>query len=130
MPLDEDMRKLQFLANCETHSHPNASNSCHITQAYVTDLLSKQLKNYGFTAEEAAEKKLQVSVEDHPVAIGVNCSVKDENGLLVCEITAHANEEQDWFSRIETQSVIKQLSQAVENTLKEDQSFSEFEWKS
>ena len=96
----------------------------------MTDLLSKQLKNYGFTAEEAAEKKLQVSVEDHPVAIGVNCSVKDENGLLVCEITAHANEEQDWFSRIETQSVIKQLSQAVENTLKEDQSFSEFEWKS
>lgn len=71
-----------------------------------------------------------MSVEDHPVAIGVNCSVKDENGLLVCEITAHANEEQDWFSRIETQSVIKQLSQAVENTLKEDQSFSAFEWKS
>ena len=124
------MRKLQFLANCETHSHPNASNSCHITQAYVTDLLSKQLKNYGFTAEEKKKKKLQVSVEDHPVAIGVNCSVKDENGLLVCEITAHANEEQDWFSRIETQSVIKQLSQAVENTLKEDQSFTEFEWKS
>lgn len=124
------MRKLQFLANCKTHAHSNASQSCHITQEYVTHLLSKQLKNYGFTAEEAAEKKLEVSVEDHSVAIGVNCSIKDENGLLVCEISAHANEEQDWFSRIETQSVIKQLSQAVENTLKQDESFSEFEWKS
>lgn len=129
MPLDEDMRKLQFLADCEKHTHNAVSNSCQVTQEYVTHLLSAQLEQYGFNAEKDTEKKLAVSVEDHPVAIAVNCSVKDENGLLVCEISAHANEEQDWFSRIETQSVIKQLAQAVENTLKEDDSFSEFEWK-
>nr|ART89878.1 hypothetical protein [uncultured bacterium] len=48
----------------------------------------------------------------------------------MCEISSHPEEEQDWFSRIEMQSVIKQLAQAVENTLKQDKSFAEFEWKS
>lgn len=122
------MRKLQFIADCQKHSHSQETESCHVTQKYVTELLSSQLKQYGFQAEEDAEQKIAVSVEDHPVAIGVNCSVKDENGLLVCEISAHADEEQDWFGRIETQSVIKQLSQAVEETLKKDDSFSDFEW--
>lgn len=122
------MRKLQFIADCQKHSHSKEAKSCHVAQQYVTELLSMQLKQYGFQAETGAEQKIAVSVEGHPVAIGVNCSVKDENGLLVCEISAHADEEQDWFSRIETQSVIKQLAQAVEDTLKKDDSFSGFEW--
>ena len=51
-------------------------------------------------------------------------------GHLVCRINAHADEEQDWFEKIEMQSVIKQLGQAIETTLKNDESFSQFEWKS
>lgn len=127
--MDEDMRKLQFLADCQKHSHAKEKESCHVTQSYVTHLLSNQLQAYGFNTKEDEQQKIAVSVEDHPVSIGVNCSVKDQNGLLVCEISAYADEEEDWFSRIETQSVIKQLSQAVEHTLKKDDSFSDFEWK-
>lgn len=123
------MRKLKFIANCAKHSHESA-DACHVTQSYVTSLLSTQLKSYGFQTEiNHDDEKLAVSVEDHPVALGVNCSVKDENGFLVCEINAHADETQDWFSKIESQSMIKQLAQAVENSLKKDDAFSEFEWK-
>ena len=129
MPLDARMRKLQFIADCEKHSH-SQQDACHATQGYVTQLLSTQLNSYGFNVTpDAHSSHLAVKVEDHPIDLGVNCNVKNENGLLVCEITAHADEEQDWFSKIETQSVIKQLAQAVENTLKDDQSFSEFHWK-
>lgn len=129
MPLDEVMKKLQFIADCQKHSHVKESETCHITQSYVTKLLSNELQQYGFDTKEEAVQTIAVSVEDHPVAIGVNCNVKDQNGLLVCEISAYADEEEDWFSRIETQSVIKQLAQAVEHTLKKDESFSGFEWK-
>lgn len=129
MPLDDGMRKLQFIADCEKHSHTQV-DACHATQGYVTDLLSKELTNYGFqVSPEANPEQLALQVEDHPIGLGVNCSVKNENGLLVCEISAHVDEAQDWFAKIETQSVIKQLAQAVENTLKEDQSFSDFHWK-
>ena len=130
MVLDGEMRKLKFSANCAKHAHESA-DACHVTQSYVTTLLSEQLKTYGFQTEiiMQEDEKLAVSVEDHPVALGVNCSVKDENGLLVCEINAHADEAQDWFTKIETQSVIKQLAQAVESSLKKDDAFSEFEWK-
>jgi hypothetical protein len=34
------------------------------------------------------------------------------------------------FERIETQSIIRQLAQAVENSLKAEHSFSQFVWKS
>ncbi len=57
-------------------------------------------------------------------------SAQDGEGHLVCRINAHADEEQDWFEKIEMQSVIKQLGQAIETTLKTDESFSQFEWKS
>ncbi len=41
----------------------------------------------------------------------------------MCEISANPDEEQDWFEKIETQSIIRQLAQAVENSLKADHSF-------
>lgn len=123
------MRKLQFIADCEKHSYAQV-DACRATQGYVTNLLSKELIGYGFNVSpEGNQAQLAVQVEDHPIGLGVNCSVKNENGLLVCEISAHADEAEDWFAKIETQSVIKQLAQAVENTLKEDQSFSQFHWK-
>ena len=125
------MRTLQFTANCENHvnTQHEGKNACHITQEYVTDLLSRQLPEYGFKAENTqTEDNLAVSVEDHPVGLGVHCHL-NEDGLLTCEISAHADEEQVWFKKIATQSVIKQLANAVENTLKQDNAFSGFQWK-
>jgi hypothetical protein len=129
--LDEAMRTLQFTANCENHvkSHGYGQNACHVTQAYVTDLLLKQLSQYGFKAETtSSHEDLAVSVENHPIGLGVNCRLNDQ-GLLTCEISAHADEEQVWFKKIATQSMIKQLANAVENSLKQDNAFSGFEWK-
>ncbi|MDM1758072.1 MULTISPECIES: hypothetical protein [unclassified Acinetobacter] len=125
------MRTLQFTANCEKHSPTNAKgeNACLVTQAYVTDLLSKQLTEYGFKAELThSEERLAVSVGNHPIGLGVHCHLNDD-GLLTCQISAHANEQQAWFKKIETQSMVKQLANAVENTLKKDALFSEFQWK-
>ncbi|EAU3347050.1 TPA: hypothetical protein ACXPX3_005575 [Klebsiella variicola subsp. variicola] len=127
------MRKLQFTAHCEKHNPASPqSNDCDTTQAYVADLLAQQLEQYGFKTQNICtdSKQLSVSVENHPLPLSVTCRKKSENGLLMCEISSHPEEEQDWFSRIEMQSVIKQLAQAVENTLKQDKSFAEFEWKS
>ena len=133
MNLDQQMRKLQFTAHCEKHNPASPqSNDCNTTQAYVADLLAQQLEQYGFKTQNICtdSKQLSVSVENHPLPLSVTCRKKSENGLLMCEISSHPEEEQDWFSRIEMQSVIKQLAQAVENTLKQDKSFAEFEWKS
>lgn len=133
MNLDQQMRKLQFTAHCEKHNPASPqSNDCNTTQAYVADLLAQQLEQYGFKTQNICtdSKQLSVSVENHPLPLSVTCRKKPENGLLMCEISSHPEEEQDWFSRIEMQSVIKQLAQAVENTLKQDESFTEFEWKS
>lgn len=133
MNLDQQMRKLQFTAHCEKHNPASPqSNDCNTTQAYVADLLAQQLEQYGFKTQNICtdSKQLSVSVENHPLPLSVTCRKKSENGLLMCEISSHPEEEQEWFSRIEMQSVIKQLAQAVENTLKQDKSFAEFEWKS
>ena len=69
-----------------------------------------------------------MSVENHPVGLGVYCHLNEE-GLLTCQISAHTDEQQVWFKKIETQSMIKQLANAVENTLKADDTFSDFQWK-
>lgn len=124
------MRTLQFTANCDNHIKTDAQgNACHVTQAYVTDLLSKQLSEYGFKAETTTtEDNLAVSVENHPIGLGVYCHLNNE-GVLTCQISAHADEEQVWFKKIETQSMVKQLANAVENTLKKDDAFSGFQWK-
>ena len=126
------MRTLQFTANCENHINTQGieKNACHVTQDYVTDLLSKSLKEYGFKTEATySEENIAVSVENHPVGLGVHCHLNDD-GVLTCQISAHADEEQVWFKKIATQSMIKQLANAVENTLKKDDAFSGFEWKS
>lgn len=120
------MRKLKFIAQCAD----GAADRCQSAQHYVTTLLRDELGQHGFIAEiDAAEEKIAINVENHPVALGVNCQTKDENGALVCEINAYADETQDWFQKIETQSMIKQLAQAVEETLKKDESLKDFEWK-
>ena len=125
------MRTLQFTANCENHVNTQGieKNACHVTQDYVTDLLSKSLKEYGFKTEATyLEENIAVSVENHPVGLGVHCHLNDD-GVLTCQISAYADEEQVWFKKIATQSMIKQLANAVENTLKKDDTFSRFQWK-
>ena len=44
-------------------------------------------------------------------------------------LASYPDEEQDWLDRITEQSLLNQLAQAVEASLKEQESFSEFEWK-
>ena len=116
------MRKLKFIA-LQQDAQPNSQ----ATQQYVTELLAQQLEHYGFQTQTQAQQ-VAVSVQDHPVALGVSCQSDGEHGALVCEINAYADESQDWFQKIETQSVIKQLAQAVEETLKKQQGLSDFEW--
>ncbi len=131
MPLDLEMRKLQFTANCEKHNHlSQQSNDCHVTQQYVADLLSKELGQYGFQTLSQSGDQVAVSVDNQSLPLSVTCQSHDAEGHLVCEITSYPAEEQDWLDRITEQSLLNQLAQAVENTLKEDESFSGFEWKS
>ena len=124
------MRKLQFTANCEKHNHmSHQSNDCHVTQEYVADLLSKELGQYGFQTLSQSGDQVAVSVDNQSLPLSVTCQSHDVEGHLVCEITSYPDEEQDWLERITEQSLLNQLAQAVENTLKEDESFSGFEWK-
>ncbi len=121
------MRTLQFSANCTKHSQVDHVN--HATQEYVATLLSKKLTTYGFeTQHSTSAEKVEVRVAENPLAITVECDLADENGYMICRINAHAEEQQPWFKKIETQSMIKQLAHAVENTLKDDDAFSEFKW--
>ena len=129
MCLDAPMRKLQFTANCEKHNHVSQQpNDCHVTQEYVADLLSKELGQYGFQTLSQSGDQVAVSVDNQSLPLSVTCQSHDEEGHLVCEITSYPDEEQDWLDRITEQSLLNQLAQAVENTLKEDESFSEFKW--
>nr|WP_315277503.1 hypothetical protein [uncultured Acinetobacter sp.] len=120
------MRKLKFMANCE---NKHELQDCTLAQNYVANLLSQNLSHYGFQTLPQSGAQVAVSVDQHALPLAVNCQSRGEDGHLVCEITSYPNEEQDWLERITEQSLLNQLAQAVENTLKEDQSFSEFEWK-
>ncbi len=46
----------------------------------------------------------------------------------MCEIASYPDEGQDWLDRIAERSLLNQLAQAVENTLKTDKNFTEFKW--
>ena len=130
MCLDAPMRKLQFTANCEKHNHVSQQpNDCHVTQEYVADLLSKELGEYGFQTLSQSGDHVAVSVDNHSLPLSITCQGHDQGGHLVCEITSYPDEDQDWLDRITEQSLLNQLAQAVENTLKQDEAFSEFEWK-
>lgn len=129
MPLGSIMRKLQFTANCEQHQHQAvAGNQCHITQEYVADLLVGKLGQYGFHTLPQSGDHVAVSVDNHALPLSITCQGSDLEGHLVCEITSYPTEDQDWLDRISERSLINQLAQAVENSLKTDESFSGFEW--
>ena len=127
MPLDNTMRKLQFAANCERQPEAEDSN---VVQKQVADLLATKLGDYGFQTLSQSGDQIAVSVDNHALPLSVTCQGHNVDGHLVCEITSYPDEDQDWLDRIAEQSLLNQLAQAVENTLKEDESFSQFQWKS
>jgi hypothetical protein len=122
------MRKLKFNADCEKHIHSDA-NSCHVTQTYVADFLSKNLGQYGFQTLPQSGDQVAICVDDQALPLSITCQSVSDDGHMVCEITSHPEENQDWLERITEQSLLNQLAQAVENTLKDNKEFSDFEWK-
>lgn len=120
------MKTLQFTAQCDNKAE---LQDCKIAQDYVADLLARQLNQHGFETLLQSGAQIAVSVEDHPLPLSVSCESRDAKGRLVCEILSYPEEEQDWFDRIESQSLLNQLAQAVEQTLKQDENFTAFEWK-
>ena len=125
MSLDRYMRKLQFTA----HSELNRVESSADTQTQVAELLANKLERYGFQTLSQSGDQIAVSVDQHELPLSVTCQGQDESGRLVCEITSYPDEDQDWLDRITEQSLLNQLAQAVENSLKEEESYSEFQWK-
>ena len=125
------MKKLQFMSH-HPHNQSMANREALMTQEYVAALLFKQLGDYGFDAQQIdhADQNVAVRIINQRLPLSVICQSSDATGQMMCEISADRNEQQDWFEKIEMQSVIKQLGQAIETTLKNDESFSQFEWKS
>ncbi|OTG82089.1 hypothetical protein B9T33_06100 [Acinetobacter sp. ANC 5054] len=119
------MRKLQFTANSDKDGPMGKLD----TQTQVVELLAGKLEKYGFQTLSQSGDQVAVSVDNHELPLSVMCQGQDESGRLVCEITSYPDEDQDWLDRITEQSLLNQLAQAVENTLKEEEAYSEFQWK-
>lgn len=120
------MRVLQFIAHCEANNNVNA---CLLAQKHVTQLLADKLADFGFETLSQSGDHIAVSVEEHELPLAVSCQSQDDNGQMVCEISSYPAEEQDWLERITEQSLLNQLAQAVETTLKSDKNFHDFKWK-
>ena len=121
------MKKLQFAANCEQHQAKEADST--VAQKHVADLLASKLGQYGFEVLPQGADRVAVSVDHHELPLSVTCQGHNAEGHLVCEITSYPDEDQDWLERITEQSLLNQLAQAVESSLKEDDAFSQFSWK-
>ncbi|WP_407410675.1 hypothetical protein [Acinetobacter sp.] len=119
------MRTLQFIAHCETAPHPHDDMA---VSKQVTQLLAEKLAEYGFETLSQSGEHIAVSVEQHELPLAVSCQHQTEQGHMVCEISSYPAEEQDWLDRITEQSLLNQLAQAVETTLKSQTHFSNFEW--
>lgn len=119
------MRTLKFTVDRQIHNQQHQHN----TQAYIQQVLCQQLGDFGFSLSHLTHQhgQLAIQVEHNQIELNIQC--QDVEQHVSCMISAHANEEQDWFGKIETQSVIKQLAQTVETTLKKEQGFAQFEWK-
>ena len=120
------MRKLQFTAQ---HGQQHSLNDNAVVQKQVQQLLVQKLGQFGFETLPQSGDQVAVSVDNHTLPLSITCQGHDNEGNLVCEIASYPDEEQDWVDRIAERSLLNQLAQAVENTLKTDKSFTEFEWK-
>lgn len=120
------MRKLQFTAQ---HGQQQDVNESGVVRKQVQDLLVQKLGQFGFETLPQSGDQVAVSVDNHTLPLSITCQGHDGEGNLVCEIASYPDEEQDWLDRIAERSLLNQLAQAVENTLKTDKNFTEFEWK-
>ena len=111
-------------------AHPSSQSQqdSRETQEYVAQLLTTELGKYGFQTLAQSGAHVAVSVEEHELPLSINCESKDSEGHLICEISSYPEEEQDWLDRITERSLLNQLAQAVETSLREQESFSNFEW--
>lgn len=126
MSIGHIMRTLKFVANSEIQSEKKNNQE---VQGYVAQLLTEKLSEHGFDTLAQSGAQVAVSVDDHALPLAVRCETPNEDGYLVCEISSYPDEEQDWLERITEQSLLNQLAQAVENTLKEDERLSQFKWE-
>lgn len=120
------MRKLKFVANSEIQDQ---SKDSHEVQTYVADLLTEKLTEHGFETLAQSGAQVAISVDDHALPLSISCESRSKDGHMICEIASYPEENQDWLDRIAEQSLLNQLAQAVESTLKDDKSLSHFEWK-
>lgn len=121
------MRKLKFMASPQSQQQ---LQGCQQTQEYVAHLLTEELAKYGFKTLAQSGAQVAVSVDEYELPLSVSCETRDQDGHLVCEIASYPDEQQDWLARITERSLLNQLAQAVETSLKQHETFSEFEWKS
>ncbi|OTG86358.1 hypothetical protein B9T31_07610 [Acinetobacter sp. ANC 4558] len=119
------MRTLKFLANNGTD---NQVQNSHEVQDYVANVLTQKLTKYGFETLAQSGAQVAVSVDQYALPLAVRCETQNADGHLVCEISSYPDEEQDWLARITERSLLNQLAQAVENSLKDEASLSEFKW--
>lgn len=120
------MRKLQFTAQ---HGQQHSLNDSSMVQKQVQALLVQKLGQFGFETLPQSGDQVAVSVDNHTLPLSITCQGHGGDGNIVCEIASYPDEEQDWVARIAERSLLNQLAQAVENTLKTDENFSAFEWK-
>ncbi len=120
------MRKLKFKA--DTQKSPQALQNSRETQEYIARFLATKLGKHGFQTLPQSGGTVAVSVEEYELPLSVSCETQDEDGHCVCEISSYPEEEQDWLERITERSLLNQLAQAVEASLKEQDAFSTFEW--
>ena len=120
------MKTLQFTVQCDPS---NAVEDCRIAQEQVTHLLTHKLAQHGFEALSQSGGQIAVMVEQYELPLSVSCEMQ-EGSLqnLRCSITSYPEEEQDWLERITEQSLLNQLAQAVETTLKSEANFHDFQW--
>ena len=120
------MRILKFMAHAQGQQQ---LQDHHKTQQYIAQLLASELGKYGFQTLPQSGGQVAVAVEDHELPLSVSCETQDSEGHFICEIASYPDEEQDWLERIAERSLLNQLAQAVEASLKEQEGFSGFEWK-
>ena len=122
------MRTLEFQIACQNQQQGNEQS----TEQFVVTLLFKQLNQQGFdlTLPAYATNRITVGLNEKQLPIEVKCQQSSEEGVLDCAIRPQPNDDElDWFERIEAQSMIKQLAQAVENILNEQPSIQALTWK-
>lgn len=118
------MRKLQFTAQ-----YTQGPNQQAALEHQVQTLLLQKLGDLGFETLPQSGNHLAITVDRYTLPLSIICQSHDGEGSWVCEITSYPEEDQDWIDRIVERSLLNQLAQAVENTLKTDKRLSAFKWE-